>query len=44
MNTSFNLAGDCIVETIPQAIDTLKKSKIDYVYFPEKNILVEKNV
>lgn len=44
MNTSFNLAGDCIVETVPQALNTLKNSEIDYVYFPEKQILVSKNV
>jgi len=41
-NTSFNLAGDCIVETIDDAIDTLQRSSIDYLYLPEFNILVSK--
>ena len=40
LNTSFNLAGDTIVETVEDAIRTLNSSDIDYVYFPEKNILV----
>lgn len=39
-NTSFNLAGDCIVETIEDAISTLNRSKIDYLYLPEFNYLV----
>ena len=43
-NTSFNLAGDCIVETVDDAIETFNKSKIDYLYFPEIELLVEKNV
>jgi carbamoyltransferase len=41
-NTSFNLAGDCIVETIDQAIDTIKRSNINYLYLPEFSILVHK--
>ena len=40
LNTSFNLAGDPLVETPDEALDTLKKSEIDYVYFPEINKLV----
>jgi len=43
-NTSFNLAGDCIVETLEHAIDTLKRSEIDYLYLPEHNLLIENNV
>jgi carbamoyltransferase len=39
-NTSFNLAGDCIVETIEDAISTLNSSKIDYLYLPEFNYLI----
>lgn len=39
-NTSFNLAGECIVETPEDAIKTLKNSDIDYLYFPEKNLLI----
>ena len=40
LNTSFNLAGDPLVETPDEALDTLKKSDIDYVFFPEINKLV----
>ena len=38
-NTSFNLAGDCIVESYEDAIKALNNSDIDYIYFPEFNIL-----
>jgi len=34
-NTSFNLAGECIVETPEDAIRTLNNSDIDYVLFAE---------
>lgn len=40
-NTSFNLAGDTIVETLEDAIWTLKNSKIDYLYLPEMSVLVK---
>jgi carbamoyltransferase len=40
LNTSFNLAGDPIVETIQDAIDSLRKSKLEYLYLPEINKLV----
>ena len=33
MNTSFNLKGEPIVETPEDAINTLRKSKINYLYF-----------
>jgi carbamoyltransferase len=39
-NTSFNLAGDPLVETIDDAIQTLKKSEIEYLFLPEKNQLI----
>jgi carbamoyltransferase len=43
-NTSFNLAGEVIVETEEEAIDVIKRSKIEYLYLPEKQILIiEKN-
>jgi len=42
LNTSFNLAGDAIVENVPQAIDTLHRSELFYVYFPELNMMVVK--
>ena len=38
-NTSFNLAGDCIVETLEDAQKTLANSDIDYLYLPEFNLL-----
>tara|TARA_Y100000022_G_scaffold94974_1_gene81895 strand:+ start:257 stop:1729 length:1473 start_codon:yes stop_codon:yes gene_type:complete len=40
LNTSFNLAGDTIVETVDDALNTLKSSEIDYIYFPETSTLV----
>lgn len=42
LNTSFNLAGDAIVETLDNALDTLKRSEIDYLYLPEKSVVVKK--
>jgi len=38
-NTSFNLAGECIVETLEDAQKTLANSDIDYLYLPEFNLL-----
>jgi len=42
-NTSFNLAGDCIVETLEQAVDTLNNSEINFLYLPEFNLLIGKH-
>lgn len=42
LNTSLNLAGDTIVETVDDGINTLNNSEIDYLYFPEKFILLPK--
>ena len=42
-NTSFNLAGECIVETPVDAIETMKRSKIDAIYFAELGCLVSNN-
>jgi len=39
-NTSFNLAGDCIVETIDDSLATLYNSSIDYLYLPELEVLI----
>lgn len=33
-NTSFNLAGEPLVETFADAIDTVNRSEIDYLYVP----------
>lgn len=44
LNTSFNLAGHPLVETFENAIDTLKSSKIEYLYLPEiKKLIYIKN-
>jgi predicted NodU family carbamoyl transferase len=34
-NTSFNLGGEALVETIEDAITTCQKSQINYLYVPE---------
>jgi len=41
-NTSFNLAGDPLVETMDDAFDTLRKTEIKYLYLPERNELLIK--
>jgi carbamoyltransferase len=40
-NTSFNLGGDPLVETIEDAISTLENSEIEYLYLPEIQKLVK---
>ena len=40
-NTSFNLAGEPLVETIDDAIRTLSESDIEYLYIPEKSLIIE---
>jgi carbamoyltransferase len=40
-NTSFNLGGDPLVETLEDAIDTLARSDIEYLYLPELGKLVK---
>jgi carbamoyltransferase len=41
-NTSFNLAGHPLVESAHDALVTLTNSEIDYVFFPDANVLVSK--
>ena len=41
-NTSFNLAGNAIVETIDDALKTFRTSDIDYLYLPEFQMLLGK--
>lgn len=42
LNTSFNLAGESLVETPEDAIETFNKSNLQYLYFPEEKILCER--
>jgi len=39
-NTSFNLAGETIVDTVEDAIDTLRRSELQYLYLPEIKKLI----
>lgn len=38
-NTSFNLAKESMVESLEDAISTMQRSKIDYLYLPNKEIV-----
>lgn len=40
-NTSFNLAGEPLVETLEDAMRTIKNSDINYLYLPEQGLLVK---
>ena len=40
-NTSFNLGGEPLVETVDDAIRTLRDSDIEYLYLPDINTIVE---
>jgi carbamoyltransferase len=40
-NTSFNLGGEPLVETLEDAIHTLRNSKLEYLYLPELKKLVK---
>jgi carbamoyltransferase len=45
LNTSFNLAGDPMVETISDALNTLRKSQLQYLYLPEiSKMIVSPNI
>jgi len=39
-NTSFNLAGDTMVDTIEDGLQTLRNSEIEYMYLPETESLI----
>ena len=39
-NTSFNLAGDTMVDTIEDGLYTLRNSEIEYMYLPETSSLI----
>jgi carbamoyltransferase len=40
-NTSFNLGGEPLVETLDDALRTLANSLIEYLYLPEYKLLIE---
>jgi carbamoyltransferase len=40
-NTSFNLGGDPLVETLEDAVATLAKSEVEYLYLPEYGKLIK---
>lgn len=40
-NTSFNLGGDPLVETLFDAVDTLSRCEIEYLYLPEYGKLLK---
>lgn len=42
LNTSFNLAGQPLVQTKDDALKTLENSKLDFVYFVDDEIIVSK--
>jgi carbamoyltransferase len=42
LNTSFNISGKPLVETVEDAVNTFNNSKIDVLWFPEKEIILEK--
>jgi carbamoyltransferase len=42
-NTSFNLAGHCLIETVDDALKTFRSSDIDILYFPEVGRMMRKN-
>ena len=44
MNTSMNLAGEPINETLDDALLTMKNSPLKYIYLPEQNKLIEKDI
>ena len=39
-NTSFNLGGETLVETLEDALWTLQESDIEYLYLPEYGKLI----
>lgn len=42
LNTSLNLAGKPIVETVTDAMKAFDDSEIDFLYFPELKVLISK--
>ena len=44
LNTSFNMAGKPLIETVAEAISMFNTTKIDVLWFPENGRLLEKIV
>jgi len=42
LNTSFNLAGSPLVETLNEAVDVLLKSELEYIWTPKNKIVFNK--
>lgn len=42
LNTSFNRAGEALVETVADAVRTFNETDIDVLWFPEKNVMLRK--
>jgi len=42
-NTSFNLAGEPLVESLEDAVSTIMNSDIEYLYLPERGVLFKYN-
>lgn len=40
-NTSFNLAGEVMVQTIDDALDTMRRSDVNYLYLPEYEEIIK---
>lgn len=41
MNTSLNLGGEALVETVADVLRTLRNSDLDWCWFPERGVLVK---
>jgi carbamoyltransferase len=39
-NTSFNLGGEPLVETLEDALWTLQQSELEYLYLPEYGVMI----
>ena len=44
INTSLNLPGEVLVETMQDLKELFDKSKLEYIYLPEINKLIKKSV
>lgn len=44
LNTSFNLAGKPLVETLNEAIEVLMQSELEYIWIPKNNMILSKKL